>query len=375
MEAPQKKEGKKLKVGTLYLKDAAFFLFHIFQRFGFEPMYLDNPSTKKLEDLANVLSEEICFPLKMFIADLYQGIENGADVIVGISYGLFNVLGPCRLPYFMEHKMEKMLKQSSGKDFKFVIFHFAQPGTFLSFVSVLGQLGFNMKSPLNMVRLRRAYQEGLRRGFEVYQLENVFRSVRARALQKELAIATFHHGVKELEQAKSAKQWKETLQGVKDRLSKVPQDEALCPLRIGIVGDYASILGNFPHFDIENFLSKKFNIEVVQPHSLCNELGGFEKHDFTEKRKQYSKYWIGGSDMATVEALFRLKELKVDGIIHLKAFGCIPEDMVTLMIEQMKENEEGMPPIMALTFDQHSSPEGIKTRLEAFCNTLALQKV
>ena len=126
-------------------------------------------------------------------------------------------------------------------------------------------------------------------------------------------------------------------------------------------------------FNIENFLSKKFDAEIIQPFSSCGFKLEKTNYAFKDKREKYFKYWIGGSDLITFDGLFQLKKLKADGIVQLRIFGCAPEEMVTLALEDINKKEK-IPPVLTLTFDEHSSVEGLKTRLEAFCNTLLLKK-
>jgi predicted nucleotide-binding protein (sugar kinase/HSP70/actin superfamily) len=362
------------KVSTLCLKDGSLYIFYVFKKFGFEPIYLDGPSEKELQYVTDQLSENYCFPIKMILADLHKGLTEGADILLGPSYGIFTFLGPCKLPYTAEYKFEEILKKTHKKNFKYTVFNFFQPATFIGFVNVLGKLGFNMKDPRNLVKLRKVYKEGLRKGYEAYKLENVMRKVRARAKNPQIPIAIFNQAIKKLRDIYIEDEWKKLCKETEKKLLAVPQNKQQIPLKIGIIGDYYAIIANFPQFDIENFLARKFGAEVFQPYSLSNDTARFDKKNYTKEREKYNKYWIGGSDIITLESLFALRDAKVDGIIQLKTFGCTPEDMVTLMIEEIKKNDKNLPPILTLTFDEHSSSEGLKTRLEAFCNTIILKK-
>ena len=63
-------------------------------------------------------------------------------------------------------------------------------------------------------------------------------------------------------------------------------------------------------------------------------------------------------------------EQKVDGIIHLRNFGCMPEQIIIESVDQMKQDMKNFPPFISICFDEHANAEGVKTRIEAFCNTL-----
>lgn len=370
-------KSKPKKVCTLYTKDGSIVLFHILRGFGFEPIYLDAPAISDLDRISRFLSQEWCFPLKILFTDLYKGLSDGADIAIGVSYGFFKYLGPCKLNYVMESKAESLLRKCVKKDFKYVVFNFPPPITFVSILKLLSDLDVNIKNPLVLYKARKLYSEGIDRGYELYELENAFRRVRARASDKEEVIDIYRRGVKKFREAYKKDEWSKVSTSIKNKFAKVKKKRLKKFPRIGITGDYYSIIANFPSFDIENFLSTKFDVEIVQDHALSKVFREFNpikpiKHIKTIE--QYTKYWMGGSDTMTLNSLFQYNELKVDGIVHLKAFTCMPEDMVSLIIEEIEKNEKDFPPILSLGFDEHSSVEGLKTRLEAFCNTILLRQ-
>ena len=90
-------------------------------------------------------------------------------------------------------------------------------------------------------------------------------------------------------------------------------------------------------------------------------------------KKKYLKYWVGGSDTLTIKGHLEMIG-NVDGIIQARSFGCMPEEVASLAIQQINEEQKKEPSFMILSFDDHSNAEGIKTRVEAFCNTLIRKK-
>ncbi|MDA8236222.1 MAG: acyl-CoA dehydratase activase-related protein [Clostridia bacterium] len=64
---------------------------------------------------------------------------------------------------------------------------------------------------------------------------------------------------------------------------------------------------------------------------------------------------------------------KVDGIIHVTAFGCGPDAMVNKMIE-LEAKARGKIPFMNITIDEHTGEAGVLTRLEAFVDMLKLRR-
>jgi len=69
--------------------------------------------------------------------------------------------------------------------------------------------------------------------------------------------------------------------------------------------------------------------------------------------------------------LLRAKN-KVDGIIHLTAFGCGPDAMVDKTLE-LEAKRAGLP-FLSLSIDEHTGEGGVQTRLEAFIDMLQARK-
>ncbi|NLA26164.1 MAG: hypothetical protein GX878_02090 [Firmicutes bacterium] len=59
---------------------------------------------------------------------------------------------------------------------------------------------------------------------------------------------------------------------------------------------------------------------------------------------------------------------RVEGIIHVTAFGCGPDAMVDKFVEL--EAKKKKVPFLTLTIDEHTGEGGIQTRLEAFVDML-----
>lgn len=59
---------------------------------------------------------------------------------------------------------------------------------------------------------------------------------------------------------------------------------------------------------------------------------------------------------------------RVDGVIHVTAFGCGPDAMVDKFIEL--ESKKRKVPFLTLTIDEHTGEGGVQTRLEAFVDML-----
>lgn len=95
-----------------------------------------------------------------------------------------------------------------------------------------------------------------------------------------------------------------------------------------------------------------------------------------EKEKQVGKlkknlFWTFSNEV--IRAAYSLFEnRKVDGIIHVTAFGCGPDFIVDKLME-IDAKKHNMP-FLTVTIDEHTGQEGLNTRLEAFVDMLKIKK-
>jgi len=71
------------------------------------------------------------------------------------------------------------------------------------------------------------------------------------------------------------------------------------------------------------------------------------------------------SEQVMKAAKYYFRSGKIDGAIHLTAFGCGPDSLLNNFIEREAKKHPHIP-FMTITMDEHSGEAGITTRLEAF---------
>lgn len=153
-----------------------------------------------------------------------------------------------------------------------------------------------------------------------------------------------------------------TLYGTAVKPSFSPQSD----FHLAVLGYPYLIYDNFANEEIFEKLSqmavKVSTVEMVNPSSM------------NRYKKSLPKNLFWNFSNRTIQAAFYyLQEQKIDGIIHLTAFGCGPDAVVGKLIELMAK-EKGRVPFMTLSLDEHSGQAGIITRLEAFVDMLRLTR-
>lgn len=97
-----------------------------------------------------------------------------------------------------------------------------------------------------------------------------------------------------------------------------------------------------------------------------------ERLDYQARYFPKNLFWFF-SNRAIRGTMYYLKEQKVDGIIHVTAFGCGPDAMVDKLMEL--ECKSHKVPYFTLSLDEHTGEAGVLTRIEAFVDMLRLRRV
>lgn len=111
---------------------------------------------------------------------------------------------------------------------------------------------------------------------------------------------------------------------------------------------------------------EKMDVRVYSALQLSN-----EQMDDGIKALREDMYWANEREM-TGAAGHYLKDMKIDGLITLTAFGCGPD---SLMIERITRRAKRFnKPLLNLTIDEQTGEAGFITRLEAFVDMLFRKK-
>jgi len=137
-------------------------------------------------------------------------------------------------------------------------------------------------------------------------------------------------------------------------------------LKFAVLGFPYTIYDKFINVDIISKLRKLgikvLTAEMVPPKQLLK-----------QARKVRKNLFWNFSNQVLRAALYYIDNAKVDGIIHITAFGCGPDAMVDKMIE-LEAKQRGKIPFMSITIDEHTGEAGLMTRVEAFIDMLVLRR-
>jgi len=282
----------------------------------------------------------------------------------GVEYGVMvNSRGTCRLRYY------RMLQQQILKDRGLELFIFG-----------LGYDGF--KPPLI-----RHFNPGLvpflqccaRARLKVVTIDTLEEQTwKTRALERHPGDTTrvMHACLNDLDHARTVREIQLFRKSVKARFDAIAVDRARVPLRIGLLGEATVLRDSYLNHNLEERLGT-LGAEVRNFFLLGEELrnifhiGFWSRHSRRTLRRlarPYLKSPVGGHALDSVANTIRCAQEGYDGVIHLCPAGCMPEISIRPILRKVSQDMNV--PILELSFDEHTSPVGTATRLEAFVDVL-----
>lgn len=137
-------------------------------------------------------------------------------------------------------------------------------------------------------------------------------------------------------------------------------------LRVALLG--------YPYVLYDPFISanlyqrlKKMDVEPLTPEQVP------PREMLRQSKVLPQNFFWHYSNRASWSSLYYLEQSgRVDGVIHVTAFGCGPDAMVDKFVELESKKREV--PFLTLTIDEHTGEGGIQTRLEAFVDMLRAKK-
>lgn len=317
------------------------------------------PITKRTLELGSRHSPDyVCSPFKFNIGSFIEAIEAGANTLVMIG-------GVCRLGYYGE--LQEQIIKDLGYEVNFINMakaKISKPTTFYNeFKKInpnlsLKKLSMTILVVVKMVELIDQIEDFIRQnvGFEVNdgEMEKIHQEF-----------------LEELKKVKTKRNLKEVEHKYKKLLKKVKLNKPKKLIKVGVVGEYYTIMEPFSNHYIEKELAKK-GIVVHRWMNVSNSLLHTNGKKQKEYIKGYAKYYMGATSMSTVYKSLEFAKDNFDGIVHIKSFGCTPE--IDAMPVLQKISADYKIPILYFSFDSQTSETGIQTRLEAFYDMIIMRK-
>jgi predicted nucleotide-binding protein (sugar kinase/HSP70/actin superfamily) len=167
---------------------------------------------------------------------------------------------------------------------------------------------------------------------------------------------------------------------VRQILNNVACEPERPTLRVGIVGEIFMVLEHYANMNVEERLGE-MGVEVHRGVWLSDWLNDryrfklFRRNQFQWSLRQARPYLCepsGGESVKSVGKTVAFAKRGFDGVVHLMPFTCMPELVAQTILAKVSRDYNI--PVLTLIFDEHTSPGGVQTRLEAFVDLLNRKK-
>ncbi len=322
--------------------------------------YIDSPpiTKKTLEIGAKNSPDFVCTPFKYQLGGYIEAIEAGANTLIQVG-------GACRLNYYGE--LHEQILKDLGYDVKFVNManaDFAKPITFYEEFKKINH-NLNIKKIASAVLLAVKMVEAIDK-VEDYIRENVGFEIVDGSFDK------IHKDfLEDLKEVNDKKELSLIYRLYMRKLKNVEINKPKNPLRVGIVGEYYTIMDEYSNHYMEKELAKK-GIIIKRWMNVSNTIFINTEKETKQSIKNYAKYDMGATAMYTIKKALDYAKDGFDGIIHVKSFGCTPEIDTMPVLQRISEDYKI--PIIYFSFDTQTSDVGINTRIEAFYDMIMMRK-
>ena len=305
--------------------------------------------------------QEVCMPFKYNLGNYIDALNHGANVLIQAG-------GGCRYGYFAELQSE--ILESLGYNFTFInllknnhislkkLYYFAKDInpklniiTYLYYL-IQGILIIIFMDKLNNYkRINEAYAEN-KEQFEKIN-NKMYRSFSKEKLSIIKIISKYHY--------------------YKHKYHEIPLNKNSNPIKILLIGELYTLMDSEANNHLEEKLRKE-GISIYRYTDLTYLLlkKKFFQGKILNESHKYLKYQLGADGAESVYYVLKHCKICVDGIIHLKSYGCVPEINAIPIISKICSDYET--PIMYLSYDSENNIANIDTKLEAFYEMIKSKK-
>ena len=311
--------------------------------------------------------EFACLPFKVTLGDSLNALDQGADTLAMVC-GMW----ACRFGNY--GRVQHMILKSLGYQFHSVLIGRENVTEVVEkFRSGLGPGIFRrLPGALAIFRSKAAAVE---------ELESLARWARPREENYGDTDTLFARYLKALDEADSLRLVRELRKGFREELLAQPLHGGERVIRIRLVGELYVLLEPSLNCDMVRRLGSSLRVEVQPVLSTYRWLLGplwldprIQLHGYRARRRTrpYLPYVLGGEEHMTISGILNAPRDGFDGVIHAYPLTCMPENICRTVIPSILSRTRL--PHLGLCFDEHTSPAGVETRLEAFLDLVRNRK-
>ena len=324
------------------------------------------PTSRRTIELGVKHSPEFaCFPFKVTLGNMIEGLERGADIILMAA----GKKGLCRLAYY--HIVQEKILKSLG--FKFEMVGLGENLWEVLFKKL--KLWSDNKS--NFFRLIKAARITFKKLKLIRKVENLTRQIRPYEIQKGETEKIAKKALQLVEETRTYSQLKNAAEKIDRLFASIPRDSKKNVLKVVLVGEFFCCLEPVVSHQIEKVLGE-MGVLVRNNMSAYRLARGFLFPDLQRwwlnqfVARKYLKYRGGGEERRSLGETEIYARKGYDGVICLKPFICLPENTAETIFPFLSRNLKI--PILTLSLDENFSEVNMLTRIESFVDMLRRSK-
>ncbi|MCD8152519.1 MAG: hypothetical protein LUD71_05540 [Clostridiales bacterium] len=350
---------------------------------GLNAGYMAPPvMTKRTMELGAKYSPDfVCAPFKCHMGNYIEALEAGANVLIQTG-------GTCRLGYYGE--LHEQILKDMGYDFEMLNI------TLFRFRNLFALLRDAKKysADYHLLRLAGAVPATFKIITSIDKVEDFYRQNMGFEVEKGSFDRVYKRFLAELRSAKGLRAINRIYKQAMADMKAIPLDKPEHPIRVGLVGEYFTIMDPFSNHEIEKKLAQ-MGAEVHRWMNLSNSLLICPDERVLRKLRHYIKYdlnkfpasiWVniqqkesakyiryntGCSSVATITLAEHYAKKGFDGLVHIKSFGCTPEMDCVPILHNISEDYKI--PTLFMSYDTQTGDTGVETRIEAFYDMMSMK--
>jgi predicted nucleotide-binding protein (sugar kinase/HSP70/actin superfamily) len=328
---------------------------------GLDVTYVHQPKmTRRTIEMGSRYSpDSVCTPFKTTLGSMIEALEAGADTIL-MTFGL------CRLGYYGE--LQEMILRDLGYQFEFVNLSEYNTGKKKDYIKAIKRI--NPK--FNVAKLTAAALEVVKMAEYIDRMEEEYYKSCGFEVEKGSCKRIFQQFCDSMETANTKSEVEDAYRKAKTGFGMVELDKPAEPLRVGIIGEYYTIMDEFSNLKLEQMLAD-MGVEVYRWMNFSNRNIHYSgEKNMNIRIRDLCTYEMGPTSTANIWCAKDYAQRGFDGLVHVKSAGCTPETDIMPVLQNISKDYKI--PILYLTYDSQTSDTGLVTRVEAFYDMLQMRK-
>ncbi|MBP2673746.1 MAG: putative nucleotide-binding protein, sugar kinase/HSP70/actin superfamily [Deltaproteobacteria bacterium] len=330
---------------------------------GLDTVTLPSPSMGTIARGVSLSPEFSCFPFKVLLGSLMQGVERGADVFV-VPFS--RSISSCQLADF--GMAQKYILRRTGHEFDILLLNTIRPDKVLESFR-------DRNRDITLIQVSEGLFVAAQKLLLLEIVEDHSRDIYL-AARKQKAEGFRLRWTREIDGTDSILDLYALGRRMDEDRASYPALDAGGLLKIAVIGDMYTINekiinnGIFERLcDLGVFAENGIRLRMLFDPGIPTTPDDLA---LSAKARGYLRHDIGGFAQDTVRSAIRYAEKGFDGLVHIYPFSCMPEVVVRSILPKVGADYDI--PILNLPIDEQTGDAGFTTRVEAFVDLIDFRR-